>query len=816
MTAPPSGVPVSEDAGTPSALRADDALDALDFPAVLQAVSACAVGPLGAASVRARRPSLVLAEVRSELARVAEAMRLERSGQGLGVEPVPEVREALGRLRIAGSVLDGASLVALRRVLAASRTVAAELVRVADAAPRVAELRRPVPDARLERRLERALDDDGQVLDAASPALAAARSDVRVSRNRLIQRLEAILRQLGGDGEVTLRNGRYVIPVARDLRGRPNGIVHGESGSGATLFLEPDQAVELGNALLAAEARAEREALKVLRDLTDLLRPERDSLAALHAMCVAADDLVARARYAVAAEGEAPEVVSAPGALTLVNARHPLLLAQAAADPTAPRVVPFDLSLEDGERTVLLSGPNTGGKTVLLKAVGLCAALAQSGIVPPLGPGSSLPLFRQVFADIGDRQSISASLSTFSAHVATLRVILEHADDQALVLLDEVGSGTDPAEGAALASAALLSLTRRGAVTLATTHLGSLKQLATRQPGVVNASLQFDAATLRPTYRLLKGVPGRSYGLAIARRLGVPAEVLAEAEAQVPGAERSLDALLATVEERQREQEHRAAELAQATLELDALRARLSRQQGEQAQREAELAARERHAERAAREQARAYLLEARQQVEAALGRARDAAGVAEAREARRLVEEAARIEAERLAAIDREPAGRAGSTPGAPGWAPGDPVKLESGSRGEILELRADGKAVVRVGSLKLVVATESLRRGEPVKGGRSAPPRTASPEPVAEVAQFEVDLRGLSGEEAEREVTAAIDAAILAENPYLRIIHGKGTGVVRERVRRVVQRDARVKRSEFAPANQGGTGVTIVEFRG
>src|SRR6185295_4848411 len=331
------------------------------------------------------------------------------------------------------------------------------------------------------------------------------------------------------------------------------------------------------------EVEEEREVLRVLRELTDLLRPALPELRELVEMCVAVDDLVARARYAVAVEGEVPDVSPAPADLVVVRGRHPLLLA--AAEP----VVPFDVELPTGERTLLISGPNTGGKTVLLKAVALAAALAQSGIVPPVSAGSRLPVFRRFYADIGDRQSIAASLSTFSAHVRMLRRVLEEADDATLVLLDEVGSGTDPAEGAALAAAALVSLTARRSLTLATTHLGTLKDVASHTPGVVNASLQFDAATLTPTYRFLKGVPGRSYGLAIARRLGVSPEILADAEQRLPDAERSLDRLLAAVEERQRELARRQAEVEERATDQDALAARLAVQQASQTAREAEL-----------------------------------------------------------------------------------------------------------------------------------------------------------------------------------------------------------------------------------
>jgi DNA mismatch repair protein MutS2 len=593
-----------------------------------------------------------------------------------------------------------------------------------------------------------------------------------------------------------------VIPVRREARGRPDGIIHDESGSAGTLFIEPSAAIELGNALREAEVAEERETLRVLRELTDLVRSELPLLRDLAEMCVAVADLVARARYAVAVEGEVPEISTAPAPLAIARGRHPLLLAG-----TEP-VVPFDLTLEPEERTLLISGPNTGGKTVLLKAVGLAAALAQSGIIPPVGAGSRLPVFSRFYADIGDRQSIAASLSTFSAHVRMLRRVLEQADDTTLALLDEIGSGTDPAEGGALAAATLMSLTARGALTLATTHLGTLKDLASHAPGVVNASLQFDAATLTPTYRFLKGVPGRSYGLAIARRLGVPGGTLADAEARVPGAERALDTLLASVEERQRELGG-AQERAEARAgELEALGARLAGQAESQAAREAELHRREKEADRNGRRQARAYLMEARERVEEALGAARNAA----ARDARRMVEEGIRELAE------GEMDGRTGGPQGRREIQVGDRVRVPSGGSGAVLEVRADEKIVVGVGAVRLVLDPEAVTpaspsdREQPRTVHRSGRP---SDGPAAQPSdRLELDLRGLTGDEAEAATLAAVDAAVLADQPYLRIIHGMGTGVVRERVRRVVAGDRRVKRYAFAPRNQGGTGVTIVEF--
>ncbi len=806
-----SGVPAHVQGGTPSPLpeaQSADALETIEFAEVLELVAVHAVGPLGAARVRGRRPGDDLGWITGELARVGEVAALFRRGDALLVQPIPDVHRALGRLRIDGSVLEGAELASLQRVLVSARLIQADLRRVAESAPLASQLARPLPDKRLERRLEQSLDPEGTLLDTASPALAAARRDVHAARQRLIRKLESLLRGLDantapGDASVTVRGGRYVIPVRRDSRSRPGGIVHDESGSAGTLFIEPAEAIELGNALREAEVEEEREALRVLRELTDLLRPELGNLRELVEMCVAVDDLVARARYAILVEGEVPEVAAAPADLLILNGRHPLLLAG-----TEP-VVPFDLELSAAERTLLISGPNTGGKTVLLKAVGLAAALAQCGIVPAVGAGSRLPVFRRFYADIGDRQSIAASLSTFSAHVSMLRRILDGADAATLVLLDEIGSGTDPAEGAALAAATLVSLTARGTLTLATTHLGSLKEVASHTPGVVNASLQFDAATLTPSYRFLKGVPGRSYGLAIARRLGVAPAILADAEARVPDAERSLDALLAAVEERQHELGAAQAEIAERTVELDALQARLVAQQEAQAAREAELRRREKDAERTGRQQARTYLLEARQRVEQALGAAKSAADDAAAREARRLVEEGIRQQGEELErAYETEPAERAEQ---GGGIAVGDRVRLVAGGAGQVLEIRPDGKLVVALGAMKIVVDAEQATRTASI---RSPTPTASAPPAPSSPSSLEIDLRGFTGDEAEVATLAAVDAAVLAEQPYLRIIHGMGTGVVRERVRRVVAGDRRIARFGFAPRNQGGTGVTVVEF--
>jgi len=748
---------------------APSVLETLEFPAALERVAAHAAGPLGAARVTRRSPATDPDAIRAALAQVAELAALLLTDDAIRAEPVPDITAALELLGVPGSALEGAALARLGGALAAARIVAGDLARLAAEAPRTAALRVAPPPKELEQRLAVSLDADGQVQDGASRTLARARRAVREARARLVKQLDAMLAALdptdrAPDAAVTVREGRYVIPVRSTARARIGGIVHDESATRATVFIEPPEVIELGNALRAAELDEQREVLQVLRDLTELLRPHRDAIAAAWEMCVAFDDLCARARYAVEVNGFAPAIGTGP--LEIRNGRHPLLVG-------GEVVVPFDLVLAPDECTVLVSGPNTGGKTVLIKAVGLLALMAQSGIIPPIGPHSTLPVFTGVFADIGDRQSIAASLSTFSAHVAVLRDILERAAAGSLVLLDEIGSGTDPAEGGALATAVLQTLTRRRAVTLATTHLGALKQLAAETVGIVNASLQFDGETLTPTYRLLKGVPGRSYGLAIARRLGIAGDVLEIAERAMPKAERQLDALLATVEARARELDVRERELAARDQSLRGDAEQVDARAAELAAREREVKARAQRLEREAREQARAYLLEARKKVEDALGRARAAVDEATAREARRLVEKA-------IEETAGETAGEKTGEKTREGWMSLDELKR--------------------------------ARRGSASPNLPQPPPTSTAPSLTAAT---EISLIGLRVAEAEPLLVKALDDAVLADLPYLRVVHGKGTGALREFVHNVLSADPRVKRFGFAPPNQGGHGVTLVEFR-
>ncbi len=445
---------------------------------------------------------------------------------------------------------------------------------------------------------------------------------------------------------------------------------------------------------------------------------------------------------------------------------------------------------------------------MLLKALGLVSALVQCGIPAPVGAGSRIAIFDDFFADIGDEQSIAASLSTFSAHLRNLGEILERATPRSLVLIDELGSGTDPAEGAALGGAILDELTRRGTLTVATTHLGALKLLATENSGVVNASLQFDEQALAPTYRLIKGIPGRSYGLGIARRLGLDAAVLGRAEERLPRGERDVAALLADLERKDAMLAEREREIADSATRLHQRFEKL--EQRERAAREAERAL-----ERRSRQEAREYLLQARAEVERTIRELRSAAALSEEemREARRRVESVAAEHAEALDRLDARER-QAASEPLAGEIAVGDTVELSTlgGRAGSVVEMR-DGQAVVAVGAMKLTVPTSTLTRT------RRQAPEAQTPVPLRgdmpEVAApTEIDLRGMRVEEMERALMQALDAAVRADLRSMRIIHGKGTGALRDRVAELLRGDQRVRAWRLGAWNEGGAGVTVAEL--
>jgi DNA mismatch repair protein MutS2 len=789
-----------------------DALEVLEFGRVLEGVARRAVSDLGKDAVRALRPTTDPQWARLELERVAEVMAF-LGEEGDFVPPTaPDAQAALARLAMEGGVLEPGQLLVLAEVLGQTRLLHDGLSRGEGSYPHLRSLREVLfrsPD--LENRILGIVGEDGTVLDSASPELKRIRSDLRRIHSRIVQRLESYLKGLPNrfrveDASVTVREGRYVIPVRREGKGEVGGIVHDESATGHTLFVEPPLALELMNELRELERAEIREVQRILREVSDELRPAREGLAANVEALVAFDSRYARARTALEWDGHVPELAGPGdrGALVVTQGRHPILLLKA-----EEAVIPFDLALEPDERVLVVSGPNTGGKSVFLKSLGLITLLAQAGIVPPVGPKTRLIVVHRVFTDIGDRQSIQESLSTFSAHLARLMEILEGADAESLVLIDEMGTGTDPAEGAALARAVLETLVGRGVRAVVTSHLGALKTLDVAGSGIVNASLQFDPDRIEPTYQFVKGRPGRSYGLAIARRLGVPDGVLDRAESLMDTGETNLEDLLARLERQE-------AEARELSAHLEAEREETLRLRTELQGREVRLREAERSADARASADARKLLMEAREEVESAIRELREAGGEAleeASRAARRKVEQAA----ERHRKLSQE---RAGKTPAsAPAVRTGDRVKvLGSGARG-IVESVRDGKASVVAGPLRMQVPVHELEVVESAAEVAASGPRRArgsSTWTLPEVqGSSEVDLRGMRVSEVDVALPRAVDAAVLDGLGEIRIIHGKGTGALRVRVDELLAGDARVVDHRLGGIGEGGAGVTVAFLR-
>lgn len=808
------------------------ALRVLEFDRVLEHAAGFASTDAGRDAVLALRPSSDAGSVRARLEEVAEAGRFLRERTDWAFPRFPDPTVALERLAVEGAVLAPDELAKLGALLEAARRLARSL---GDEAPEEfpalgALCGRLVVDPALEKTVTRTVDGEGRVLDTASRELERLRVRLAGAHSRVVAHLESVLEGLSkahrvSGASVTIREGRYVIPVRREGKRTVGGYVHDESATGATVYAEPPSAIAMMNRIRELERAEAREIQRLLRELTERCRPLAGALAASREALVEADRRCALARAARRWEGSVPEV--APGRpLEIRGGRHPLLAA-AGADP-----VPFNVALVPGERVVVVTGPNAGGKTVFLKSVGLASVLAQAGVIPPVEAGTRLPVFDAVFADVGDQQSIADSLSTFSAHLRNLKETLEHAGPRSLVLVDEPGTGTDPKEGAALARALVETLAERGCTAVVTSHMGELRRLASPDAGIANASLEFDGERMTPTYRFAKGRPGRSYGLAIARGLGFPSRVLDRAEAYRERAEARLDGLLASLEEKERRALEAVAEAERERERAQALGAVLGERETALAERAQALRRSERQATAQARAEARRLLLEARKEVEAVIERFSARAGAEErleeaARAARKSVEDAAArlqgdgSDAEGSAAAAGAGAGapkggRSGPEVGASDAArlqPGASVAVAGSAQPGVLVALEGARAVVDVRGVRIRVPLDRLHTARS-NGAVATTPASGwtGPEPDPSP---EIDLRGRRPDEAEAALLRAVDDASAAGLRVLRVVHGKGTGALRKRVAQVFGRDPRVEDFRPGAPGEGGHGVTVATVR-
>ncbi|MDQ0270053.1 endonuclease MutS2 [Cytobacillus purgationiresistens] len=656
--------------------------------------------------------------------------------------------------------------------------------------------------ADLETSIRNAIDENGEVLDSASDALRSLRTQLRTREGRIRERLESMIRssnaqKMLSDAIITIRNDRFVLPVKQEYRGHYGGIIHDQSSSGQTLFIEPQSIVQLNNELQGIRVKEQQEIEKILIDLSLQTGDYKEELQIIVAILTEIDFMFAKARYSRRIKGSKPNVNN-EGRVTLFKARHPLI--------SADEVVANDIALGKDYSTIVITGPNTGGKTVTLKTLGLSTLMAQAGLQIPALDGSEIAVFDAVYADIGDEQSIEQSLSTFSSHMVNIVDILNHVDFNSLVLFDELGAGTDPQEGAALAISILDEVYKRGARVIATTHYPELKAYGYNREGVVNASVEFDIETLSPTYKLLIGVPGRSNAFEISKRLGLGDNVIQTARSYISADSNQVENMIASLEDSKKQAEAERDEardllknaetlhqdmqkqVTEFNEEKDALRDKAAVEAGaiiEKAQAEAEEIIRdlrkmriEKHAEVKEHE-----LIEAKKRLSDAVP------------ETNRSTKKAKKQDGQQT-------------------FQPGDEVKvLTFGQKGQLLEKVSNKEWQVQIGILKMKVNVKDL---EFIKT-----PKQVETRPMATVkgrdyhVGLELDLRGERYENALMRVEKYLDDALLAAYPRVSIIHGKGTGALRQGVQEYLRNHRAVKKIRFGEAGEGGTGVTVVEFK-
>ncbi len=802
-------------------------LRVLEYDAIRQRLRAHASSSLGKELAEAIEPADDIEQVRRLLAETTQARVLLAGGGRPPLGGLHDVRaQVINASR--GGVLAERDLLEVSDTVYASRRMRTYLQQTDIEAPLVTTRADDLGVFEgIEQAVAASIDSRGEVADTASDQLRAIRTRIRGLQESIEQRLHAILHssqyaRMIQEPIVTVRSGRYCIPVRSEYRNEFRGIVHDSSSSGATVFMEPFAVVEINNEVREARSAEEREVRRILARLSGLVGAVGEEILDTMRTLAALDLIFARAALAEQMEAVGPEI-NADGRIDLIQARHPLL---------EGRVVPIDIRVGEEFNALVLTGPNTGGKTVSLKTVGLLALMAQSGLHLPAAHGSRSAVFNKIFADIGDEQSIQQSLSTFSSHMTQVVKVLNSADRSSLILLDEIGAGTDPAEGSALAKSVLIELLRRRCRVIATTHYGELKAFAYTQPGVENASVEFDPVTLEPTFEVRIGTPGSSNAFAIASRLGMSPELLRQAAEMMGEAQVELHEVIQRAEQDQRDLAQERRDAARARRELEQTRAEYEKLL-------ADLKARRRDLLAEAREEARRIVSRAKERTEDLLNLLRQS--VQEAREAREAIEReaeqvrrfaptepaqvasAAREELSEISAEAAEATAEAAEPEPPPEPEPepvgrllrGDTVLVRSvRQRGSILEPPdEDGQVQVQVGLLRLSVPVSDLSpvREPMVTITRARPDQVqvaAGPVPT------ELHLRGLRAEAAVYELDRYLDRAAVARHEKVRIVHGKGTGAVRAAVHERLKDHRLVRSYRLAEVGEGDSGVTIVEL--
>ncbi|MEK4627723.1 MAG: endonuclease MutS2 [Solibacillus sp.] len=783
------------------------ALKTLEFDKVREQVSAFCTNSIGKQAIDELVPETNFETVVELLEEMDEGLAILRVKGNVPMGGIFDVRPHARRSQI-GGMLSPMELMEIASTIRASRILrnfiedieAENTIEIPHFIERKEQM--PVLTA-LQHEINDCIDDNGAVLDSASPALRSIRQSLRSEESKVRQKLESLTRgsnasKMLSDSIITIRNDRFVIPVKQEYRSHYGGIVHDQSASGQTLFIEPESVIQSNNEVQRLKVKEKAEIDRILAELTAKVAEVGHDLFVLVQLLGEIDVILAKGKYGQANKCTMPKMNN-EGFTRLVRARHPLLPIEEAVANT----IEFGRDIT----AIVITGPNTGGKTVTLKTVGLCTLMAQCGLPVPALDGSELAVFEKIFADIGDEQSIEQSLSTFSSHMVNIVDILSKFDEHSLVLFDELGAGTDPQEGAALAISILDEVVGKGARVMATTHYPELKAYGYNRPSVVNASVEFDIETLSPTYRLLIGVPGRSNAFEISKRLGLNTDVIERAKSFTGTDRHEVESMIASLEE-SRLRSEREADEAHALLEdAQGIRAQLEERLRTYDEKKESL-------EKKAKEKARKIVDEAKKEAEKIITELREmkenaASNVKEHEliDAKKRLEEAAPIENKVLqkavAARERKQ-----------NLQVGDEVKVLSyGQKGTILQKVAGEEWVVQIGILKMKLPESDLEYIKPEK--EKATRTMMNVKNRNSHVKLELDLRGERYEDALLRTEKYLDDALLANYPRVSIIHGKGTGALRQGIQSYLKNHKRVKTFRYGEAGEGGFGVTVVELK-
>jgi DNA mismatch repair protein MutS2 len=809
-------------------------LRTLEYPKVLTRLAAYCAFAASTEKAHKLQPTNNIDEARQRLAETSEAVKMLLTRPDLTIGGAHDVRPVVD-LAAHGGVLAPTDLLDIKSTLVAARTLVRTFERLGDQFPTLYAIATQIPTPMgLIDGITHAISERAEILDSASPALSMIRRDLRIAHDRLMTKLQRMVTDPHvspylQEALITQRDGRYVLPLRAEFKGRIRSVVHDQSSSGATLFVEPLSVVEHNNQFRELQLAERDEERRILTELSQQVGMQAGNILNTVERVADLDLCFAKAKYSDALSASEPVLhsISKPSSrhpgtiIRLLQARHPLL------DPLS--VVSIDVELDDKTYAMVVTGPNTGGKTVTLKTIGLLALMAQSGLHIPTNSGSEISVFHNIYADIGDEQSIEQSLSTFSGHITNIIRILDHADPRSLVILDELGAGTDPQEGAALARALLTHLLERGITTLVTTHHPELKAFAHSTPGVVNASVEFDLETLQPTFHLTIGLPGRSNALAIAQRLGMPEPIINSARSELSPTDIRAEDLLDEIH-RQRDLSRKARSAAEnARREVETMRAELA---GRLEKIEDERMQVLEKARRQAEEHVLAVQDELRE-VRRQLARTKQPLQVIE--EAEEIVEE---LQETVEAPVERRSADKSISSVQR-AIRLGDKVRLHSLNTQGVITSLGEEEAEVQVGVLRIrarlaelqllddqpsqapghsalptardLIASSHTRAANQVAGSKAHP---AGKHLYNESPGIELDLRGQRSEEALAALERYLDSAYLAGLPWVRIIHGKGTGKLRLAVREALSQNAHVKSFESGGDKEGGDGVTVAKL--